>query len=1169
MNNNSFNKTIVSCYGYPHKILFVMRLILFLIFGSIMQVSATGFAQKVTYHKKEVSLKELFKEITRQTGNEIFYSNTKLNDSEKINVNYTKTDIKDILNAVIDLNQFSYTIDAKSIIIKREKQSLLDKIIVQFKNITVRGVVSNEGGSALVGATVRIKGTGRSTNTNERGEFTLNNVEENAKLLISFIGYEPKEIAASENMGKIQLVQTMGRLDEVGVVSTGYQQIPKDRLTGSFNTITSAQIDKKVSISVPALLEGLVPGYNLSRVGNTGAPATNIRGVSTLTTSVTGNQPLYVIDGFPADISSVNPRDIEDVTFLKDAAAASIWGARASNGVVVITTKKSKGRGLKIDYFNNFSFSGRLSIGDRYMNSSETVDFLSKVYTDYYGAIGGYKSNPDVVPNPVLETLYNREKGLITQAEAEEKLGALRNADNIDQLREHIYQSPFQMQHNLTIASSGERYNSRLSLGTYKSLSNTQGLKNGTTFIGLNSNWELNKYLNLYTNIQANFGQNISNGINTTPAIKNHSPFTMFADANGNAISQPSDISEAANEAQMKLGKLDARRPYLTEKYAIKNRTDLFSGRFQFGSLVKVMPGLNLDAKFQYGRSYSNEKALSDFSSYSVRSLINTYSITSGGKVYNLIPKGSSLLTTDGATDSYNLRVTASYDKSFGKDHQLNAIVGAEKSRSWGNTLKTTTYGYNDEVLTSISLVQLLTSLPSTIRVPAGIPPDGVTGRTATDYRNVSVFSNAGYMYQQKYGLSASLRMDETNLFGRDPNNQYKPIWSFGGKWIASKEDFMKDISWLNQLSVRATYGIGGNIIYTTSPYLVILAHSVVMNPAKGAFIINTPPNDKLTWEKTYTKNFGLDFGLLNNRISGSIDYYRRHSVDVLGTSILNPTLGFSTAEVNVAEMNNDGIEIQLKSENIRTPKFLWNTLFNLSFNKNKIVKNYETVKDANTLTSTIANRKEGYPLSAVFAFQYAGLDATGQPTAYDETGKPAAMVTNADALAYMGTQIPPYTLGLTNSFTYKQLSLQFLLVGNFGGVLHKEVANKRPTFSSRILKDYQNAWWKAGDEQLTNIPGFISTVDSRVLNQWTKSDINTDKSDYVKLRELIVSYNLPQGLLNKIGINSCSINAQARNLWFWAANKDKYDPELIDANNGIYNLPTPVTYALGIQVGF
>jgi TonB-linked SusC/RagA family outer membrane protein len=1185
MKLNTFNQTIVSCAQRVPNPFLVIRSPFLLLFLLLIGLNAAAVAQKITYQKKNVSLKEVFKEITRQTGYDLFYSNTKLNDSRKLNVNYKNADLKEVLNDLIGTDPFSYTIDGKAVVLKKKEPSFLERVIDHLKNINVHGMVMGEDGVPLAGATVKIKGANRTTQTNENGAFSLENVKENAILVISYLGYERKEISASENMGKVLLLKILNKLEEVSVVSTGYQRLPKERATGSFNIVTGKQIENKLPGSVTELLEGLAPGFNLSRVGNTGAPSTNIRGLSTLESASSQpgiNQPLYVIDGFPGDVTTVNPQDIENVTFLKDAAAASIWGGRASNGVVVITTKRSKKGPVSIEYSNNFSTTGDLSLGkhNTYMNSSETVDFLSKAYLYYYGPIGGFTPDPAIISNPVFQTLYDKDKGIIDAATAAQKLDALRNTDNLEQIKKYEFQRPVVMQHNLSLSGSGERYGYRLSLGYYSNKGSTQGNKDENLLINLNSNYEITKYLSLYTGLQTNFGNVTSNidqvnfsGAAVNNAIANFSPFTLFADEAGNPIRQPGDLTDLGDKAFTDLGYLSKMNPYLNVKNDVNQKISKFSGRFQAGSLVKILPGFNLDVKFQYTRDYSKTRNLLDGTSFTMRDLINRFTIINNGKLYYTIPQGSRLNTSDGTNSAINLRAVLNYDHTFGKDHQITAILGGERSRNQASSIDATAFGYSDQLLSSISLLSLVKQLPAGVSVSRSLPADGITKQSGTDFRAVSAFSNAGYTYKQKYTVTASVRLDETNLWGRDSNNAYKPIWSFGGKWNAARENFLKEVSWINGLSVRATYGIGGNIVYTTSPSMVLWPSTSVLNPALGGFTILSPPNDKLTWEKTYTQNFGLDFDVLDHRISGSIDYYRRHSVDVLGTGLVNPTLGFSSAKLNTSELQNNGLEVQLKTENIRTKTFLWSTLFNLSYNNNKIVKNYQPPSDAYSLTSSIANRKSGYPVSAIFAFRYAGLDAAGLPTAYDENNQRVPLVTNPDALRYMGTQIPPYTLGVTNTFTYKQFSLQFLVVGNFGGKMHKEVTGgwigNLVNFNKRIKEYNQNVWWKPGDENTTNVPNILNYIDPYVFKQWTAADINVDKSDYIKLRELIVSYSLPTRFLKKVGIGSLSINAQARNIWYWAANSDKYDPEYIDANNGVYTTPAPITYALGLRVMF
>ena len=1162
--------------GNTKMLLISMKLAILLTIVCCLKATANGYAQQITLEENNAPLETVFRKIEKQTNYRFFYNNDLLRNSNKITISVKDMPLLKVLDLCFSNQSLSYELVRNTIVVKKA-QPVPEPLLIAPALVDVSGQLLNEKGEPVAGATIAVKGGKKRTVAGNNGEFTLEKIDEKSILLISCVGYQSIEYPLNgRTILQIRLTKTVVDLGDVTitVVNTGYQSLPRERATGSFSTVTSKQIERKLPRNIADLLEGLVPGFTVSRVGNTGAPATSIRGIATFTNSIA--EPLYVVDGFPMEFKyiTINPNDVENVTFLKDAAASSIWGARAANGVVVITTKKGKAGPPKIEYYNNFSTSGPLSLNKaNFMNSSESVEFMRNVYNYTLKDFGGYEPDPNVIPNPVFDILYQQETGAIDAAAAEQQLTMLKNTDNLGQIKKYFWQRPAEMQHNLNVSGAGERYNYRLSTGYYSAQTNTQGNKSENIFLNITTGFDLRKNLNLYGSIQANFGSRNSGGVSAENMIRSYNPFTLFADQNGNPLRQPEDKSDQQNSELLQQGRLSEYHPILADKKDISEKNSTFAGRFQLGARGKLLPGLSFDLKFQYIRGYSDTKNLYREDSYDVRNLINKGTVQYQDKLYYTIPKGAMLKGSNNTNNNYNIRGMLSYENRFGKDHQLSVIAGAERGRTWANTVSTTSYGYNEELGTSIPMYQSIMLFPAGAK-PANVSPDGVTGRSETDYRTISFFSNAGYTFRGKYTLTGSIRMDEANLFGRDPQNRYKPIWSVGGKWNLSREQFMQSQTWLNELAVRATYGIGGNIPFTSSPYLIILANTSTMNPNVPAYTVFTPPNNRLTWEKTYTTNFGVDFSVLNNRLSGSFDYYRRLSVDLLGQDLLNPTLGFTSITYNVGKLRNDGYELQLKSENIRTTDFGWNTLLNFSYNKNTIVKYYlPALTNANLANgSSVAIKREGYALSPVFAYRYAGINENGEALAYDEKGEKQLNVTSIDALRYMGSQIPPYTLGLTNTIRYRQFDLQFMFIGSFGGVLHREVLSAQtPIWVNARLKNFmKDVWWKPGDEKTATAPSYLSALmyENSAFN-YSDGDISIDKSDYIKLREVILSYNIPSGLLKKAGLQYCSINLQARNLWFWAANKDRYDPELIDANNGIYSMPVPITLAAGIRVGF
>lgn len=446
-----------------------------------------------------------------------------------------------------------------------------------------------------------------------------------------------------------------------------------------------------------------------------------------------------------------------------------------------------------------------------------------------------------------------------------------------------------------------------------------------------------------------------------------------------------------------------------------------------------------------------------------------------------------------------------------------------------------------------------------------------------TDDRYVSFYGNASYSLDHRLTATASIRIDQSNLFGTDPKYQYRPLWSAGLYYIA-----LKNREWIDRLAVRATYGINGNVAKDSGPYMIAITNQRPNSYTNEYFsYISTPPNPTLRWEKTGVFNLGVDFNLLKNRLSGSIEFYNKKTVDLLGNRKTDPTSGWGSLLLNYGQMYNRGIELTLHSENLRTRNFSWFTDFIFSYNKNKLTKIENSGTSAYSYFGSLQNR-ESYPMSSIFAIRYAGLDKEGLPQAYKADGSIVNSYTELepDDLVHMGTTIPPFNASLSNHFTYKGFDLEFMFVF-YGGHKLRDVAasyvfNRYPVmnYTSALDRDCTKFWRNPGDEKDPNMsPAFLykNPRSSQVEYLWSAADKHIQKGDYIKLRDLSFGYTFPKAWIRKFAMDNLRINIQIQDLWYWAANDKNLDPEVwtgtsLSPSRGTH---IPATYTIGLSANF
>jgi TonB-linked SusC/RagA family outer membrane protein len=1190
-------KTAMGCWRLPSGCRFrlpaqtlrVMRMLTLFLFVGSLGVSAKPAAQSISFSGQRVQLKEVFKAVEKQTGYVVFAKRELLADSRPISVSVTEMPLRDFLTLLLDKQELNFRLEGQTIFLSRKSTaeladynaSELQSALAPAPPVIIR--VTDSTGNPLYGAVITLQ-NGKQLGSTNAGGVLQANIAEGDILLVSYVGYETRHITFNSSVISnetlvIVLKPVVGNLDEITLnANTGYQSLPRERATGSFAVVTAGTLKNRMETNIMDRLEGMVAGLFVNN-GNV-----NIRGLST----IYGVQaPLFVVDGFPyeGNLSYINPADIVNVTVLKDAAAASIYGTRAANGVISITTKLGNARKVTVQVNSTNIISPIPNAGKmQLLNSTEMVNLQQELFNTWH------RSYSDAIRRgaqpKVTEALYQYEQGLISKAALDARLEQLRQADAPAQIKDQLLQSSISTQQSVSIHGGNEVHQYSLT-GNYSwSRSSDVRMSLKQTNINLRDRIRVFKWLNAEAGISTNISDRKFSPVSATSYYRNM-PYEVLTNPDGSNASWNYLKSQYEIDRLKALGLRDETYNPLTELDAseITGKSSYF--RMQGGITATIIPGLTFDLKYQTERGSYYDKTFSSEDSYAARKMINDAAQVVNGELIKNVPDGGLLQEARTTSNSYTARAQLNFDRHFASKHQITAIAGVERRAVITSGTSTFKMGYNDNNLQFMPVDEIaLGNLKAT---------ESLTSTFSYTYNNdnkfiyiedrfISAFGNAGYTYNKRYNVTGSIRIDNSNLFGTDPRYRYLPLWSAGGSWRMTEENFMRNISWLNNLSIRTTYGLGGNVVKTVGPFLQAKSGFFSETNAVTTDILS-PPNRKLRWEKTATTNIGIDFSVLNNRISGSMDYYIRKSTDLLGEKATDPTNAFRTALINYGSLYNKGFELALNTVNIRSKNFSWNSSLVFALNRNKMTEISTNAESVATFTEGFGVSRVGHPMNSVYNFRSAGLDpATGVPMVYDASGKIvkntdasgnlASNMTDINGLVYGGTLLPVYTAGFTQTLTYKQFTLSIFLVANGGHVMRDvtQVLSQSPT--SNIDKRMLNFWRKPGDETK---PGIIPKPDLQgnggtyYSSLWFASDQNTLKADFIKVRDIALAYNLPAAFQNKLKTSSARLLFQVRNPFSWFRNPYNIDSESYEVGSNYANRRTPISpnYFIGLEFNF
>lgn len=1053
----------------------------------------------------------------------------------------------------------------------------------QTSDRTITGIVVDEQGVPLPAAHVQqvslVSGEELAAVTTDlNGHFRLTLSQTAKEIQVSFVGYTTKHVKLdNETSYRITLEPSAELIDEV--VVTGYQTISRERTTGAFAKVNAKQLESQRLNDMESLIEGRVAGYSEGK----------IRGITSMNGLTT---PLYVINGFPVEkttndgygnwvegVPDINMEDIESITVLKDAAATSIYGARAANGVIVITTKKAAKGTTEVAFSTTLSVRPYTSAANHYLANAATMIGLERewaeqnpnLHSDNAQAYAQGLLNNMTYPTGGIRNLLNYYAGNISQTELEANLENLAQSHYryYNDIARYTKRNELNQQYNLSLRKESDKNSFSASL-TYKS-DNLEDLYSDNRDLGfsLQNTTELTSWLTLELGTYLNYGSGTTQSFDPLSPGYTYMPYDGLVDSNGN----PYTNTEADRYSQADLNTLHSNGLHnlditpLDEMGWNLTHNKNFSNRTFARLAFKLTDWLRYTASFQYEYADYSSEQLKNKESFEVRNRVNGFATSDAqeGTVFNL-PYGNMLKNATNRTHAYNFRQQLDFNYTFGKVHNVTLILGTETRENKLDYDDRTLYNFDPDLLTYTMIDANTLNKLQGLWGWASFTQNDVASVRQLINRYVSVYSNAAYTFNDKYALTGSIRWDKTNLFSTGSKYQKKPIWSVGAAWNIDRESFI-NLDWLNMLKLRTSYGIGGNIAKDSAPYMTAYySNNTHVGGITGT--IGNRPNPDLRWEKTTTFNVGLDFSLLTNRLNGTLEFYNKLGSDLLANTNGVPTegMGFSTYTINNGRMTNRGFEVTLSADVIRSSAWNWNVSGVLGYNKNKVTYvNVEAPVSYLLIDYPSAYPRIGNPYNAIYGYQWAGLSAEGTPQVYDSKGNLFTDMepSELEDLIYLGTTVPIYSGSISTNLSYRnwELAAQFLFEGG-----HK-MRNTNLAYLSGmapVSKQIEDRWQNPGDEAHTDIPRYISNENPLYnynhYNMYSRSSVNVIDATNWKLDKLSLIYRIPNEVCQKIHLRNARIMLGMENVWTFARSTDaKY---LL----GGYVKPT---YLCGIYLNF
>lgn len=1226
------------------RMLLIMRSLFIFLFVFSMNLTASSVysqQKKMSISVKNASLIEVFQRIRQMSSYTFVYDSDAVKQMDSISVDLKEATIEDILDACLKGSRLIPLVEDNLVIIKEQKGEQEQKNLVR-----ITGRVVDSENQSLPGVTVVVEFGKESGNatwgviTDNSGKYTITLPElSDSYLVFSFIGKVTQKIKyAGQNEINVMMKDKLTEMDEV--VVTGYQMIDKRHLTSAVTTVKVEDIEVPGVNRIDALLEGRIPGLTfMQNTGQVGAaPKLRIRGTST----ILGNQePLWVVDGIvqqdpvnvdPAQlndldfvnllgnaISGLNPDDIEQIDVLKDAAATALYGAKAANGVIVITTKKGKTGPPTVSYSFSGTFTRRPHYTDRamnMMNSKERVDVSKELMERGTRYTGVYNLNSEWIGYEKAYLDYYKEGSIdFNEFQRLADYYATLNTDWLGVLTDNV----FSHNHSLSINGGSEHIRYYNSIGYQDEQGNIMG--------------EYNKRYSTSMKLTANYDKFTAQfGVNGYYNKKKYNPTELNVMSYAHSMSRAIPVYDEDGDLYYYNKGTGQQAPFNILNEMANSSNDIKQYRVTLNGQLRYNFTKDFKVSLLGSYSYSN----TDEGIWYGENSWKVGSMRVGDLKDALVPFGGTLSTTNSQNKAYTLRLQADYSKYLGKERQhfINVMAGYEVSSSEYNTVAMEQRGYfkdrgktfaNFDVRNESDFGKYL----AYYRWKANNNPNYTDALTNT----IGAYLTLTYSYNDKYILNLNTRADWSNAFGSRSNEKLFPVWSVSGRWNINN-DLLKNVAWVDNLALRLSYGIQGNMLSNQPTRLTINKGGYDETLNGYTSTINNYPNPNLKWEKTNSYNIGLDFSFLDGRINGSIAYYYKRTKDAFLLQRVGSFNGVTAYTVNAGDLENQGMEVAFRFTPINNKLssngkrgFVWridpqlgqavNSLLNKAFSSsNSIVQDELKIADLLNGKAQIA----GEPLNTFYSYRYAGLNNTGSPTFHgleenrqDElTQKYSVMYANDKKDVWMavlgksGTRVPVIQGGLNNYFAYRNFSLSVNFTYSIGNKVRLfklasgEYNATRPNPYNNIRKEFVNRWLYPGDEKHTDIPGLTpemadknstgnASSQDRYYGWWRKadwapvpkkmystvyelydnSDLRVVRGDYLRLSSLVFRYVFNKELLQHVGLKSAYVQLAGTNLFTVCSKKLKGQNPEQSGTSDIVNISIRPTYSMSLNINF
>lgn len=1111
------------------QILMVIKVSYVLLCITCIQLQARTYSQTVTLNTRKAALEKIFQAIEQQTGYVILYNYSELKRAKPVTIAAEKQEITRFLDQLFTEQPFSYSIEDKTILVskkapvKLQPASPVEKVTEQQSELD--GSVRDASGAPLEGVTVAIKGTSVATKTDASGRFRINAPAAGGTLVFSMLGFNSVEQSIGTRQTiNITLIPSVSDLEEVVVV--GYGTVKRGDLTGSVASVGSSEIQSTPIVALDRAMQGRVAGVNVitnsARPG--GSTTVRIRGTGSVNA---GNEPLYVIDGFPTgNLNSINTNDIESMEVLKDASATAIYGSRGSNGVILVTTKRGKAGQSVVSYDGYY---GQQSVRHKLplLNARQFAEFVNEANVNN-GAAPYFDGS--AADRPLPETLgegTDWQNAIMRDAPIHDhQLSAMGGTEK----NRYAISLGYYGQEGIILRSDFNRYSLRANLDSDVSNRLKVGLSTQAAYTHGNT-------------AETESGNNTSYD-NMIPATLNYSPTLPIFNEDGtyNTYTGP-------------LNGLGADNPYaMAMEYT--NQSSIIRVLSNAYAELEIIDGLKLRSTI--GADLLANKA----SSYTSQLVLAGASL--GGKAE----------VAQAQTINWLNENTLTYDKPFGDRHNFNAMIGYTYQQSDYETTTARANNFNDD----FALYHNLGS-GSTLVAPAS---------GANQWRLISYIARVNYGFDDRFLLTVTGRRDGSSRFG--PNNKFGFFPSGALAWKLKNESWLRDVNKLSDAKLRVSYGLSGNQEIDNYRYVAGLSSSNYVLGGT-VYVGNAPsiiPNPDLRWEKNAQFDIGLDLGFFNNRLTFTGDYYHKTTSDLLFDVGVPTTSGFTIMLQNIGKVENQGVELAVNADVIDKADFKWTTSFNITFNRNKVLaldkrKEFRTGADAkisNTGLNPILLRV-GEPLGNFYGYEMDGIfqteaevAASAQPAAkpgdiryVDQNGD---NMINDDDRAIIGNANPNSFGGWNNTFTYKGLDLNVFIQGVFGNEIlnYGSFDQLNMTGGNNLSTRALNRW--TPDNPSNTIPRANAAGGSRILSSFQVED-----GSYIRFKTLTLGYTLPSAWFRALSISQLRIYASGQNL-FTITDYSGYDPEVNRFGNssisqgidyGVY--PSAKTFLFGLNLKF